>query len=748
LYITAFPNAAVSLYYDNAVKLYTTATGTSITGNIAVTGTVDGRDVAADGTKLNTIETGATADQTAAEILAKVAYLPATDDRDMKPSTSGIGSTKRGIKSFFSSLGGMTGSADTDYQDVIVLDTYSDATGGKANALVLDKSTHLIKHYQAVQTATTWGTPKTLAYTDQYSVGDGELTEINFTSADHTKLNDIEAGATADQTADQLLASIKTVDVNGTAGVNAGTLDGLGSGSFLRSDAADTTVSQITISNANPQIKFNDTSSGADDFWVHVNSNNFYVLTDRDESGAHEGPFPMQLEADTNKGYIFGGEVWTSANSTAFTSADNTKLDGIETGATADQTAAQLLTAIKTVDGAGSGLDADLLDGLHASSFATSAQGTLATNALPKAGGTMTGGINYNDYFETYSADYSVSTTNRQALLWNGATIPNGGTYRFTAHIATTGTDNSATAVYWNQGGTWKLNVTCQSGTSSNNPEFIIENGVPTLSHDHAANYTVHVYGERMQLKEGTGTDNYNMFGADGFMGSVGNVLRYNPAGSGTTYSTGDVVFHEGNSTAFTSADNAKLVGIETGATADQTFDQLLSKTSGTGEYSTNGNLTSGRGSGGVAMTINDGYGNANLTFNHKQGIPEQLGNGARIVVNTDATSNPNMSFQMGSATTAGVAYATTERMKLQSTGLTVTGTVTATSYAGDGSSLTGIAAGAGGGGNDEIFWENGQNVTTSYTITNGKNAMSAGPITINSGVTVTVGAGETWTVI
>ena len=57
-------------------------------------------------------------------------------------------------------------------------------------------------------------------------------------------------------------------------------------------------------------------------------------------------------------------------------------------------------------------------------------------------------------------------------------------------------------------------------------------------------------------------------------------------------------------------------------------------------------------------------------------------------------------------------------------------------------------AAGAGGGGSDEIFWENGQNVTTNYTITNGKNAMSAGPITVDAGVTVTVGAGETWTVV
>ena len=50
-------------------------------------------------------------------------------------------------------------------------------------------------------------------------------------------------------------------------------------------------------------------------------------------------------------------------------SADKTKLDGIETGATADQTASEILTAIKTVDGASSGLDADLLDGNEATHF-------------------------------------------------------------------------------------------------------------------------------------------------------------------------------------------------------------------------------------------------------------------------------------------------------------------------------------------------------------------------------------------
>lgn len=52
------------------------------------------------------------------------------------------------------------------------------------------------------------------------------------------------------------------------------------------------------------------------------------------------------------------------------------------------------------------------------------------------------------------------------------------------------------------------------------------------------------------------------------------------------------------------------------------------------------------------------------------------------------------------------------------------------------------------GGGRDQVFYENDQVVTTNYTITDGKNAMSAGPITINAGVTVTIGAGEVWTIV
>lgn len=122
--------------------------------------------------------------------------------------------------------------------------------------------------------------------------------------------------------------------------------------------------------------------------------------------------------------------------------------------------------------------------------------------------------------------------------------------------------------------------------------------------------------------------------------------------------------------------------------------------------------------------------------------LDDRGGGGVTIKYNTETMAN----FAPDGAVT--LYYDNATKLATTSSGVSVTGTVAATSYTGDGSSLTGISAGATGGGSDQIFYENGQTVTTNYTITNGKNAMSAGPITINTGVTVTVGTGETWTVV
>ena len=58
------------------------------------------------------------------------------------------------------------------------------------------------------------------------------------------------------------------------------------------------------------------------------------------------------------------------------------------------------------------------------------------------------------------------------------------------------------------------------------------------------------------------------------------------------------------------------------------------------------------------------------------------------------------------------------------------------------------IGGGATGNGGDQVFVENSQTVTASYQIPAGKNASTVSPITINSGVVVTVPSGSRWVVL
>ena len=59
-----------------------------------------------------------------------------------------------------------------------------------------------------------------------------------------------------------------------------------------------------------------------------------------------------------------------------------------------------------------------------------------------------------------------------------------------------------------------------------------------------------------------------------------------------------------------------------------------------------------------------------------------------------------------------------------------------------------GLAGGALGGGTDQVFYENDVVVTQNYTIGTNKNALTAGPVTINSGVTVVVPSGSAWSIV
>ena len=82
--------------------------------------------------------------------------------------------------------------------------------------------------------------------------------------------------------------------------------------------------------------------------------------------------------------------------------------------------------------------------------------------------------------------------------------------------------------------------------------------------------------------------------------------------------------------------------------------------------------------------------------------------------------------------------------------GAVIAGVVTATSFSGDGSSLSNLPAGApvGGASTNTVFFENAKEVAVNYQVTSTKNAMSAGPIAINAGIAVTVPSGCAWTIV
>jgi hypothetical protein len=111
------------------------------------------------------------------------------------------------------------------------------------------------------------------------------------------------------------------------------------------------------------------------------------------------------------------------------------------------------------------------------------------------------------------------------------------------------------------------------------------------------------------------------------------------------------------------------------------------------------------------------------LTANGSQGVPNWIGFKAPNAIAADVTW-----------TLPAADGTTTQTLSTDGNGILYWQTPTAVALK--------------GGGGDQVFVENDQVVTTNYTITTNKNAMSAGPITVNQGVTVTIPTGSTWTVV
>ena len=133
--------------------------------------------------------------------------------------------------------------------------------------------------------------------------------------------------------------------------------------------------------------------------------------------------------------------------------------------------------------------------------------------------------------------------------------------------------------------------------------------------------------------------------------------------------------------------------------------------------------------------------------------------NSAFITVGTLASTNFGLAALAGATFTGDVILSTTTALELpdgttgQRPGSPVAGMIryntTLTQFEGYKNSVWGaIGGGATGGSSDDVFYENGQTVTANYTITTNKNAVTAGPVTVNSGVTVTIPSGSSWVVV
>jgi hypothetical protein len=150
-------------------------------------------------------------------------------------------------------------------------------------------------------------------------------------------------------------------------------------------------------------------------------------------------------------------------------------------------------------------------------------------------------------------------------------------------------------------------------------------------------------------------------------------------------------------------------------------------------------NGVSFNGSANISVNLSN-----NLTFNNG-------GSGAASGVNFSGGTATTISYNtIGAPSATGAGASGTWGINVTGNAATATnGVVTTGSYA-DPAWITSLSGDklVGGAAKRGVFYENANVLTQDYTISTGYNAMSAGPITINSGVTATVPSGSAWAVV
>jgi hypothetical protein len=494
-------------------------TGLTVTGDIVVTGTVDGRDILADGQKLDAIEAGAQVNLSNTEILNIILTNDgenSTLDADLLDGANSdfyldfTNATNKPDPTITLS-GDVTGSVTlTDLADgTITTDIaasgvtaaqYGGATEIPIITIAADgRITAAATAAVAGISSTAWITANN---TYQIITGDGSQFDANISqfdanvdfgagiditgditvtgnvdgrdvSVDGAKLDGIEAGATADQTATEILTAIKTVDGSGS-GLDADLLDGqegthyldftnftnlpdpqidvtlsgkvtgtgsttltdLGNGSISITTALEdtgVTAAQYGSATAIPVITVDDDG--------RITAASTAAIKGIESLTWHNANTTLNLEAGDGTHFLaniheFGelditGDITISGTVDGRdVSVDGAKLDGIEAGATADQTASEILSALLTVDGTGTGLDADLLDGQHAADIIATAQSQAAANVHDatitiNAGDAIDGGGTFtvNQLANSTITIHHADTSSQASVLGSGGQV-------------------------------------------------------------------------------------------------------------------------------------------------------------------------------------------------------------------------------------------------------------------------------------------------------------------------------------
>jgi cytoskeletal protein CcmA (bactofilin family) len=324
--------------------------GLDVTGDITVTGLVDGRDIAADGAKLDLLEDGLDLTLTGkvtGTASSNTGVMTLVTELANTGVTAGVYGSSTAIPVFTVDEDGRLTTANTT--PVAGVDNFSYAAAN--NTITLETGDGSVFNIQTETEVTLTGKV----------TGTATATDGNISVATELANTGVVAGEYGSPTAIPVL----TIDEDGRITV-ANTASVAGVEDFYWTSANNTLLLQTGDGTDYPVVidTFND-----------ISANNITV-----------------------DGTVDGRDI----------AADGLKLDGIEPGATGDQTANEILAALLTVDGAGTGLDADLLDGQHASDIlaaaASDAADQIGNGRVEIANGTGisgSGGFNLNDFANT-----------------------------------------------------------------------------------------------------------------------------------------------------------------------------------------------------------------------------------------------------------------------------------------------------------------------------------------------------------